>query len=134
MEDYGFRYSVSSAGDVVDNYSGEVLVPSIQKRYPYKTVYLIDQDGKKHRRLVHRIVATTFTDICGDINEVVNHLDEDKMNCEASNLQWTTNEANLRYGHAQEKALANHKLWQERMKERKAEEARPKPRPILVNY
>lgn len=76
MEDYSGLYIVSDTG-LIKNSSGNLVEEKTSKSMPpYKSVILVDKDGKEHERFVHRIVATTFKDICGDINQVVNHLDE----------------------------------------------------------
>lgn len=130
MEDYSFRYSVTFDGDIIDRNTGELVKYTVPKHYPYKTVCLYDQDGNKHERLVHRIVATTFQDVCGEINEVVNHLDENKMNNQASNLRWTTQLDNWSYGTAKERAKLNQK---KAMEKRKQEKEALQQRPVLIS-
>lgn len=92
-------YTVNENGQVFTQ-SGEPLKEKI--RYGYKYVQLL-VNGKNKWCKVHRIVASTFTDICGEFNEVVNHLDENKLNNCASNLEWTTNYENVHYGTIQER-------------------------------
>ncbi len=59
--------TVSDSGEVF--YNGEKLKKF--KRYGYYCVF-VPIDGKLRNCKVHRIVATTFRDICGEFNEVVN--------------------------------------------------------------
>lgn len=92
-------YTVNENGQIFAR-SGEPLKEGI--RYGYKYVQL-NVNGKNKWCKVHRIVACTFTDICGELNEVVNHLDENKLNNCASNLKWTTNYENIHYGTIQER-------------------------------
>ena len=66
-------------------------------RGSYLEVKLLVGDKNKYFK-VHRIVASSFPEICGSYNEVVNHLDENKVNNSAENLQWTTNKKNLSWG------------------------------------
>jgi hypothetical protein len=94
------NYTVNDNGDVFDS-SGNKLKE--YTRYGYKYVWL-EINGKEKLCKVHRIVACTFRDICGEFNEVVNHLDENKFNNSAYNLQWTTNYENLHYGTIKERA------------------------------
>ena len=84
------------------NEDGEIFNPSGErineiKKYGYKLIPL-EINGKNKWCKVHRIVACTFPDICGEFNEVVNHLDEDKTNNKASNLRWTTQDSNMSWG------------------------------------
>lgn len=107
VEDYSGIYEVSSGGRIRDN-EGRIVPEKTSYKYkPYKAVFLIDRSGKRKERLVHRIVATSFEDICGSYDEVVNHLDEDKSNNSAINLRWTTNRENLAWGTAKERAVRN---------------------------
>ena len=109
LEDYSGLYEVSEDGIITD-FKGKIIPQAESKKYPpYISVFLIDRNGKKRERLVHRIVASTFTDICGDFNEVVNHLDEDKHNNSAYNLSWTTNRDNLLWGTCRQRAIETRK-------------------------
>ena len=64
----------------------------------YKCVKIICNDNIERYVKVHRIIASTFTDICGNFNEVINHLDENKFNNSALNLRFVTNKENLSWG------------------------------------
>lgn len=121
LEDYTGLYTVSTNGTIRDT-QGNIVQQRTSKQYsPYKVVYLKNSEGKVRERLVHRIVASTYTDICGDFNEVVNHLDEDKLNNAAYNLSWTTNRENLVWGTAQERAVESRRI-------NKAKRLLPKPK------
>lgn len=60
------------------------------------------KDKKFH--LVHRLVALHFVDN-PDGYPIVNHIDENKTNNCASNLEWCTNVYNIYYGNARKKFL-----------------------------
>jgi hypothetical protein len=94
--DYSDTYEVSSEGDIRFRKTKELLEKKIN-RDGYQFVTLV-KDGIEKDRTVHRIVASTYQDKCGEINEVVNHLDWNKTNNSVSNLQWCTNKENLEYG------------------------------------
>lgn len=100
-------------------------------RAGYKYVRLPFGDKEKLCK-VHRIVATTFRDICGEYNEVVNHLDEDKSNNNASNLRWTTNAENLAWGTINERrAKTIQKKREDREKMAQEMARKEKQRPVL---
>lgn len=132
MEDYSYRYIVSENGDIKDIIENKIVNYKISKDYPYKNVLLTDINGKEHKRLVHRIVATTFNDICGEINEVVNHLDENKLNNNATNLHWCTYDENFNYGTARQRAKENYKKYLEKKKLEK-NIVEPYVRPQLIS-
>lgn len=86
--------TVNDDGEVF-NSSGEKMKTEIREGYKYVRVMI---NGKEKLCKVHRIVACSFQDICGEFNEVVNHLDEDKFNNKANNLRWTTAKENNAWG------------------------------------
>lgn len=92
-------YTVNDSGDVFDS-TGQKLKEFMRSGYKYVRLNI---NGKERLCKVHRIVATTFNDICGEFNEVVNHLDENKENNSAINLRWTTNEENKSWGTIKER-------------------------------
>jgi len=51
-----------------------------------------DESGKLHWPLVHRIIAKLFVE--GDKSLEVNHIDMNKENCRADNLEWVTKSDN----------------------------------------
>lgn len=134
-EDYSGLYFVSNEGEIKTINGTTVLQKTSKRMPPYKAVVLTDRNGNDHERLVHRIVATTFKDICGEINQVVNHLDENKLNNFASNLSWCTLKENFEYGHAKELSKINFKKYVQAKKEQeKAKKEKEKIRPVLINY
>lgn len=61
---------------------------------------------EKHTVLVHRIVCDAFID--NPLNlPVVNHMDENKLNNTAENLEWCTQMYNAHYGTAYERKMKN---------------------------
>lgn len=75
----------------------KIMSPSI-KRNGYAQLTLT-KDGVRSYFMVHRLVATTFLD-CQGINVAaleVNHIDFNKLNNAASNLEWKTRVDNVRH-------------------------------------
>lgn len=60
----------------------------------YKAVQLIDENGKRHNKTVHRLVATEFIPNPDNL-PIVNHKDEDKTNNQVFNLEWCTQSHNM---------------------------------------
>lgn len=56
------------------------------------------QDGKRHRKLVHRLVCIAFIENPNGCPEV-NHIDGNKMNNDVSNLEWCTSKQNSIHAH-----------------------------------
>ena len=58
---------------------------------------LFKVQGKTEMKLVHRLVANAFVPNPQNL-ETVNHIDEDKTNNRADNLEWMSRADNVRYG------------------------------------
>lgn len=95
VKGYEGLYEVSSFGNVRNANSGRPLNPC-RHRTGYLSVVLY-KDKKPKRFLIHRLVATAFIDNANNY-EFVNHLDEDKANNSAENLEWCSREHNMRHG------------------------------------
>lgn len=97
-------YRVSNTGKVFSIRRGKTLRGKID-RYGYKTVVL--WNGKNNHRTVHRLVAEAFIPAVEGCN-VVNHLDCDKLNNNADNLEWTTVQGNTKHAYDNNKAYQDH--------------------------
>ena len=88
------RYSVSDGGEVRNDETGKILKPCKNKVGYYK----VQLNGIQIDLQV--IVAKAFPEICGEWFEGchVNHIDEDKSNNKATNLNITTPAANCHWG------------------------------------
>lgn len=76
------NYFISSDGYVINRWGRKLSVDLNLKGYP--RVYLY-KEGKRTRYLLHRLVASHFI---GDIEDKdVHHIDGNRRNCAASNLQ-----------------------------------------------
>lgn len=84
-KDY-FGYKVSNTGKVINKYGRFISV--YYDRYGYQLLNGIF-NGKKKPKTIHRIVATLFIDNPNN-KPCVNHIDGNKKNNNASNLEWCT--------------------------------------------
>ncbi|SER52388.1 MULTISPECIES: NUMOD4 domain-containing protein [Pseudomonas] len=82
--------------------AGRVLKPGLRAGYPF--VQLCDNETKKQEH-VHRLVAQAFC-VKPEGCNVVNHLDGDRQNNLASNLEWTTNQGNITHAYRTGLAIA----------------------------
>lgn len=94
VDGFGGLYSISSNGRVRNKRSGALLKPSCSGNYKHIQLCF---DGKRKDVLVHRLVAKAFVENPYQLN-VVNHIDEDKHNNNAENLEWCTTQYNSTYG------------------------------------
>ena len=96
IEEYP-NYEVSDCGEVKNTTTGKLLSPYKNKR-GYLKVCLY-KDGKKKYLSVHRLVASAFvTNEDPRTLTQVNHIDENKENNCADNLEWVTPSENINHG------------------------------------
>ncbi len=100
------HYQVSNIGRVRNSsYKGtgrvRNMTPCIGKD-GYLMVCLTSLTGKQRNYWVHRLVALAFIPNPDNL-EQVNHLDENKVNNSADNLEWCTSKQNNNYGHRNER-------------------------------
>ena len=89
------KYEVSNLGKVRNIKSGRILKP-----FPNRDGYLghsLCENNKRKHLYLHRIIATAFIDNPGKKPQV-NHIDENKLNNDLSNLEWCTAKENLIHG------------------------------------
>lgn len=90
-------YKVSNMGRIKSfKFGKERLLKGTKTRKGY---ILIDlrEGGEAHTYSLHRIVASMFIPNPDNL-PMVNHIDEDKLNNTATNLEWCTVEYNNNYG------------------------------------
>lgn len=90
---YEGRYFISNQGRVRGPL--KILKPSITN-WGYERVRITDNLGKKNTPSIHRLVAQAFIPNPKNKPEV-NHIDGDKRNNAASNLEWTTAKENKQH-------------------------------------
>lgn len=90
----GYHYSVSSDGDVRNDWTEKCLKHQKSKRggfYPFVNLY---RNGKRKNRTVHGLVAEAFLGVRPEGYQV-HHKDTDISNPAASNLEYVTAKRNL---------------------------------------
>ena len=99
-------YEISNLGRIRRIKTGRILST---RRYDgwYITVTLY-KDKKRYGKLLHRLVAETFVPNPYNLPEV-NHIDEDKTNNRADNLEFCDHKYNVSYGTIKDK-IRNTKL------------------------
>ena len=96
----GYGYSVCNDGTVRNDKTGRILKPLLRNHY--FTVVLYDGNGNPKPFRVHRLVASAF--VKNPFSKpCVNHIDENKLNNAANNLEWVTEKENCNYGSRNEK-------------------------------
>lgn len=91
----GFEdYEISNEGQVFSHKSNKFLSPWLSGR-GYLQVGL-RKDGRTYTKTVHRLVAKTFIPNPNNL-PVVNHLDENQTNNRVENLEWCSQEHNVKY-------------------------------------
>lgn len=104
IKGYEGKYQVSNLGNVKSlNYKKQgfqkLLTPEIS--YGYPLVQLYDKKGNRRRVRIHRLVAEAFVNNPNpDKFNIINHIDENKLNNLYTNLEWCDKRHNSKYtGH-----------------------------------
>ena len=97
--DYRGLYKVSNHGNVKSFHNGkENILKAGKNKYGYELIRLC-KNGKLKIFLIHRLVAHMFVENDNPIEKIeVNHIDENKENNHAENLEWCTREYNMNFG------------------------------------
>lgn len=99
-------YEVSNLGRVRSfklKKNGSLLKPrKVNMKKPYYMVNLLNDIGKYQLVRVHRLIALAFVPKREGMN-IVNHIDGNKLNNVATNLEWTNHKGNNK--HAYESGL-----------------------------
>lgn len=91
------RYSISNLGRVMNNKTGKILKPWIDNQ-GYQSIATYSKQHIRKVLKVHRYVALYFCD--GYIEGlVVNHIDGNKLNNMASNLEWVSQAENIHHAY-----------------------------------
>lgn len=116
IPEYESLYSITEDGKIWSYHSNKWLKPSVSV-YGYHLVSLSKNGRTKSYRL-HRLVATVFVENPNNYTEV-NHLDSNRLNNNAGNLEWCTHQMNMlhsyRFGNKQHwTRMKKHNDWRKR--------------------
>jgi hypothetical protein len=105
------NYEASNTGKVRNKTTKQILKPNINSK-GYRHVVLYKGSRKdKHMIGVHRAVAMAWIPT-SDYSLTVNHIDEDKNNNSASNLEWMSNKDNVQYSQGHKvKCIETQKIY-----------------------
>lgn len=106
IEGYEGLYQVSNLGRIKSMANNKTRKEKILKENKNNYGYHIVGLSKKNVRnfkLVHRLVAMAFIENVNNYKEI-NHIDENKDNNSADNLEWTTHSMNIKHGSGMKRA------------------------------
>jgi hypothetical protein len=89
------KYEVSNLGKIRNMKSGRILKPFLDRSGYLR--HCLCENNKRKYLFLHRIIATTFIDN-PEGKPCVNHIDENKLNNDLSNLEWCTVKENNVHG------------------------------------
>lgn len=102
---YEGLYEVSSYGRIRSLYRYKKILKPMISNAGYERVDLF-KEKKRKQFSVHRLVATAFVPNLRSL-PMVNHIDENKLNNHAKNLEWVTAKENANHGTAKQRAVAH---------------------------
>lgn len=100
IEGYNGHCKINEHGCVLSFKVNKIDGYELKKRVStsgYYSVKLSDGKGNKKNHAIHRLLAKAFIDNPFSKREV-NHIDENKLNNELSNLEWVTSKENCNHG------------------------------------
>lgn len=86
-------------------YKGRVLKPQKQKNGYY--IIGLHKNNKTERKLLHRLVAETFTENPNNY-KYINHKDSNIYNNSVNNLEWCTQSYNIKYAYETGRKIPPH--------------------------
>lgn len=93
---YEGRYEVNQLGQIKATKSGKILSPQLGSNGYYKVGLRKEVNGTKVREILHRLVAKAFVPNPHNKPQV-NHIDGNKLNNNACNLEWVTASENSQH-------------------------------------
>lgn len=107
LHGFSHRYFITSKGYVFSMATGSLrqLKPSMRGKSRNQYLFIrIEREGTLENRSVHHLVAENFISEKPFDGAVINHIDGNKQNNDASNLEWTSISENTK--HAYKNGLA----------------------------
>ena len=98
------KYEVYEDGRIWSYWTNKLLKPVTQKN-GYQVVWLVDNEGKKKKYLLHRIVYETFSGEPIPKGMHCNHISEDKKDCSFANINLLTPKENINWGSRTERMI-----------------------------
>ena len=89
-------FMVSNMGRVLNLKTGNIFIGRINKQTGYREIN-VKQKGKMRYYLVHRLVAELFCEKPDGVETEVNHINGDRLDERAENLEWITHADNLHH-------------------------------------
>ena len=90
----GWPYSVSDDGKIRSDRTGHILKPAVSNAGYLRVHFCVNGNGKNAS--IHRLVAEAFVPN-PNMKPEVNHIDGNKLNNRAENLEWVTGAENKKH-------------------------------------
>lgn len=95
-------YEISNLGRVKTKKTGRIRKTTISNKGYEQIIVYINKKAKTY--YVHRLVANNFIDNPSNLREI-NHINENKLDNKAINLEWCDGKYNLHYGNRVQRIL-----------------------------
>ena len=101
IKGYEGKYKIGGNGHIISYIRSYpcVIKPWLDSKGRYYMITLPNDQNKRHRELVHRLVAEAFIDNPLNFPEV-NHKDSNTHNNKATNLEWCTSAYNMAHSYS----------------------------------
>lgn len=94
-EEIDDRYIISKDGVVKDTITNFTYISKSNNHKGYIQLSLMCKNNKRKKFLLHRLVAQTFIPNPNNY-PIINHIDENKQNNSVDNLEWCTQQHNMK--------------------------------------
>ncbi|MBO4807436.1 MAG: NUMOD4 motif-containing HNH endonuclease [Lachnospiraceae bacterium] len=96
------KYQVSNTGKVRNKETGNII-KAVKNPEGYLRITIRNDEGIVTTKAVHRLVAEAFVNNSNPLKyTMVNHIDQDRANAAASNLEWVTPKQNANHSNRNE--------------------------------